>query len=395
MSDTLDRAPAINLAVGPPRPKPGILDIAPYAGGKAKAEGFDHPLKLSANENILGCSPRAQVAYAEAADRLHLYPDGRSEGLRAAVAARFGLEPERLIFGCGSDEIFTLLAQVYCEPGDNVVQGQYGFLAYRIAGRAAQAEVRFAPEPNYKLDVDEVLRKVDDRTRVVFVANPGNPTGTWNTRAEIGRLHRSLPSDAVLCLDGAYAEFVDNPDWCDGLGLARGAANVVATRTFSKAYGLAGLRVGWGYAATAIVDALDRIRAPFNVNIPAQAAALAALDDDAFLESSRALVRQERPRLAEALEALGLAVEPSQANFVLARFPTEPGRTAAEAEAALAAQGVLVRGLAVYGIGAGLRITVGLPEHNARVVELLDAFLAGGVAAGHTAAGRTAASPAG
>ena len=377
MSDTLDLAAPDLVATTRPRPKPGILDIAPYVGGKARADGFADPLKLSSNENILGCSPLARDAYIKAAGRLHLYPDGRSDGLRAGVAARHGLEPERLIFGCGSDELFTLLCQVYCEPGDNVVQGEYGFLAYRIAARAAQAEVRFAPEPQFRLDVDEVLRRVDARTRVVFVANPANPTGTWNTRAEIGRLCRALPKDVILCLDGAYAEFVDDPAWCDGLKLARGAPNVVATRTFSKAYGLAGLRVGWGYAAAPVIDALDRIRAPFNVNIPAQAAALAALDDDAFLERSRALVREERPKLAERLEALGLAVEPSEANFVLARFPTEPGRTAAEAEAFLAARGVLVRGLAGYGIGSGLRITVGLPEHNRLVVEALDEFLAG------------------
>ena len=372
MTDTLDLAPT---AVRP-RPKPGILDIAPYVGGKAKVAGFAHPLKLSSNENILGCSPLARDAYVGAADRLHLYPDGPSEGLRAAVSARFGLESERLIFGCGSDELFTLLCQVYCEPGDNIVQGQYGFLAYRIAGRAAQAEVRFAPEPRYRIDVDEVLAQVDARTRVVFIANPANPTGSWKTQPEIERLHRALPGNVILCLDGAYAEFVDDPDWCDGLQLARGAANVVATRTFSKAYGLAGLRVGWAYAPAEIVAAMDRIRAPFNVNLPAQAAALAALGDDDFLRRSRELVHAERPKLARGLEALGLTVEPSQANFVLARFPAEPGRTAAEAEAALAAQGVLVRGLAGYGIPTGLRITVGLPEHNHRVVEALDAFLA-------------------
>ena len=396
MSDILDKAPTAGApaigatpaqapaAMAPaarPRPKPGILDIAPYVGGKARAEGFAHPLKLSSNENILGCSPLAQEAYADAASSLQLYPDGPSNGLRAAVAAKHGLEPDRLIFGCGSDEIFTLLCQVYCEPGDNVVQGQYGFLAYRIAARAAQAEVRFAPEPRFKLDVDEVLARVDARTRVVFVANPANPTGTWNTRDEIVRLHEALPGDVVLCLDGAYAEFVDDPPWCDGLQMARGAHNIIATRTFSKAYGLAGLRVGWGYGPSDVVGAMDRIRSPFNVNLPAQAAALAALGDDAFLERSRDLVHAERPRLAEALERLGLVVAPSQANFVLVRFPAEPGRTAAEAEAALAVQGILVRGLAGYGIGAGLRITVGLPEHNAKVVEVLAAFLSGGPAA--------------
>ena len=372
MSETLDI-----VSPARPRPKAGILDIAPYVGGKAKAEGFSHPLKLSSNENILGCSSAARDAYLGAADRLHLYPDGRCEALRAAVAAKYALEPDRLIFGCGSDELFTLLCQVYCEPGDNVVQGQYGFLAYRIAARAAQAQVRFAPEPQFKLDVDEVLRQVDARTRVVFVANPANPTGTWNTRAEIARLQKALPPTAILCLDGAYAEFVDDGDWCDGLQLARGSANVMATRTFSKGYGLAALRVGWGYAPAAVIDALDRIRAPFNVNLPAQAAALAALGDDDFLRRSRALIREERPRLAEGLEALGLITVPSQANFTLARFPAEPGRTAAEAEAALAAQGVLLRGLTGYGVPDGLRITVGLPEHNRRVLDLLDGFLRG------------------
>ena len=264
MSDTLDIAPP----QAAPRPKPGLLDISPYVGGKAKAEGFEHPLKLSSNENILGSSVAASNAYASAGEQMHLYPDGRCESLRAAVAAKYDLEPQRLIFGCGSDELFTLLCQVYCEPGDNVVQGQYGFLAYRIAARAAQAQVRFAPEPRFKLDVDEVLRHVDERTRVVFVANPANPTGAWNTRAEITRLHSGLPGGAVLCLDGAYAEFVDDPHWCDGLDRARGAANVIATRTFSKAYGLAGLRVGWGYAPVAIIDAMDRIRAPFKCQHP-------------------------------------------------------------------------------------------------------------------------------
>jgi histidinol-phosphate aminotransferase len=377
MSDTLERAPRPAAeAPARPRPKPGILDIEPYVGGKSKAEGFREPLKLSSNENILGPSPAAQAAYAEAAPRLHLYPDGRSDALRQALATRHGIEPARLIFGCGSDEIFTLLCQTYCEPGDNVVQGQYGFLAYRIAGRAAQAEVRFAPEPQLKLDVAEVLANVDARTKVVFVANPANPTGTWNTRAEIERLHRALPPQVILCLDGAYAEFVDDPDWTDGLELARQATNVIVTRTFSKAYGLAGLRVGWGYGPAAMIDAMDRIRAPFNVNLPAQTATVAALDDDAFLQRSRALVAAERPKLAAGLEALGLAPIPSQANFLLVRFPVEPGRTAADAEAALAAQGVLVRGLGNYQLADALRITVGLPEHSARVLDILRRFLA-------------------
>jgi histidinol-phosphate aminotransferase len=359
-----------------PTPKVGILDISPYVGGKAKAEGFAEPIKLSSNENILGCSPKASAAYAAAAEHLHLYPDGRADRLRAAIAAKFDLEPERLLFGCGSDELFSLVCQTYCEPGDNIVQGQYGFLAYRIAGRAAQAEVRFAPEPEMKLDVDQVLAQVDDRTKVVFVANPSNPTGTWNPRADIERLHAGLPAHTILVLDGAYAEFASSPDYTDGLDLARGADNILVTRTFSKAYGLAALRVGWGYAPVAIADAIDRIRPPFNVNIPAQAAAVAALGDDDFIARSRDLVETWRPWLAQQLGGLGLETVPSEGNFLLTLFPQTPGRTAAEAEAFLASRGVLVRAVAGYGIPHGLRITVGREGDNRALIAGLDAFLA-------------------
>jgi histidinol-phosphate aminotransferase len=359
-----------------PAPKAGISDISPYVGGKSKAAGFAHPIKLSSNENILGCSPKASAAYAAAADQLHLYPDGRVEGLRAAIAAKFHLEPERLLFGCGSDELFSLVCQTYCEPGDNIIQGQYGFLAYRIAGRAAQAEVRFAPEPDFKLDVERVLDQVDARTKVVFVANPSNPTGTWNSRAEIERLHASLPPHTILVLDGAYAEFTASPDYTDGLDLARGGDNILVTRTFSKAYGLAALRVGWGYGPLAVVDAIDRIRPPFNVNLPAQAAAVAALADDDFIVQSRSLVETWRPWLAQQLGGLGLETIPSAGNFLLALFPQTPGRTAAEAEAFLASRGVLVRAVAGYGIPQGLRITVGREADNRALIAGLDAFLA-------------------
>ena len=362
-----------------PRPKAGILEIAPYVAGKAKAEGHANPLKLSANENVLGCSPAATQAYLAAAARLNMYPDGRSNGLREAVAAKHGLEPERLIFGCGSDEVFTLLAQTFLEPGDNAVQNRWGFFAYRIAIRSAQGQVRVAEQPGRRIDVDEMLRCVDDRTRLVFLDNPGNPTGAWIGAREVERLHRGLPADCLLVLDGAYAEYVDDPAYTDGLELARGARNVVVTRTFSKIHGLAGLRVGWGYAPEPVISAMDRIRAPFNVNLPAQEALGAALADDAFVQRSAALVREERPKLDAAVRALSNTLEtyPGQGNFVLVRFPDEPGRTAGEAEAFLAARGVLVRGLANYGLGDSVRITVGLPEQNALVAEGLRAFLAG------------------
>ncbi|HEY9233856.1 MULTISPECIES: histidinol-phosphate transaminase [Phenylobacterium] len=360
-----------------PVPKPGILDIAPYVPGKAKVEGVAHPLKLSANENILGSSPKAREAFATAFDQLQMYPDGRSNELREAIATKYGLEPERLLFGCGSDEIFQLLNQTFLEPGDNIVQGEFGFGAYAIGARACQAEVRMAPEPNYRIDVDELLKLVDARTRIVFVANPANPTGTWNLRQEIRRLHAGLPPAVVLCLDGAYAEFCDDPDYEDGMSLVREFDNVVVTRTFSKLHGLAALRVGWAYMPAEMASAVDRIRLPFNVNIPAQLAAVAALGDDDFQRRSLDLVNQWRPWLTQQLGGLGLEPLPSAANFVLVGFPTTPGRTAREADAFLSARGLITRYVAGYGLPNHLRITIGLEEHNRAVVEALSEFMRG------------------
>lgn len=360
-----------------PRPKDGILDIAPYVGGKATAAGFANPIKLSSNENILGCSPAATEAYLQAASRLRLYPDGKAGPLRAAIAERFKLEPERLVFGCGSDELFMLLSQVYLEPGDNIVQTEFAFMSYRICARACQAEVRSARQPNLRIDVDEILAQVDDRTRLVFVAVPDNPSGAWLSGAEVARLHRSLPGDVILVLDSAYYEFATDPSIADPLDFARGSENVVVTRTFSKMYGLAGLRVGWGYAAAPIVDALERIRLPFNVSIPAQEAAVAALGDDDFVARSIALVETWRPWLTQQIGGLGFEVYPTQCNFVLIRFPNTPGRTAPEAEAFLAGKGIIVRGLANYSMGEFIRISIGLEEHSRAVVEALREFAEG------------------
>jgi histidinol-phosphate aminotransferase len=359
-----------------PVPKPGIMEIHAYVPGKAKADGVEHPIKLSANENILGCSPKAREAYAGAADQLHMYPDSRTSLLRAAVAERFRLEPERLIFGQGSDEVFQLLNSVFLEPGDNIVQGEYGFAAYAIGAYACQAEMRRAKEPNYTIDVDELLACVDDRTRLVFIANPANPTGTWIPFSEIERLHAALPPSVVLVLDGAYAEFCKDPSFDVGLDLARRADNVVVTRTFSKLHGLAALRVGWGYAPAEIIAAMDRIRLPFNISIPGQAAAVAALADQDFQDRSIAHVEQWRPWLAQQLGGLGLEVVlPSAANFLLVGFPTTPGKTAKEAEAYLASRGLLVRGVGNYGLPGHVRITIGLEEHNRAVTEALGDFM--------------------
>jgi histidinol-phosphate aminotransferase len=357
-----------------PTPKSGILDIAAYVPGKSKAEGVAHPVKMSANENPLGCSPKARAAFAAAAERLSLYPDGKAGVLRAAVAAHYDLEPERLIFGCGSDEVFEDLCQAYLEPGDNVIQGQFGFAAYAIFARACQAEVRYAPMPNLRLEVDAILDLVDEKTKIVFLDNPGNPTGTFMPKDEVARLHASLPGNVVLVLDGAYGEFADDAAYSDGVELARRASNIMVTHTFSK-LGLASARVGWGYAPAQMIAAMELIRQPFNLTIAGMEAAVAMLEDQAFIEESVALVRRWRPWLTQQLGGLGLEVAPSQANFVLVRFPQTPGKTAAEADVFLAARGYIVRNTTGYGLPDCLRITIGLEEHNRAVVEVLREFL--------------------
>ena len=267
-------------------------------------------------------------------------------------------------------------SQTFLEPGDNIVQGEYGFAAFAIGARACQAEVRNAKEPNYRIDVDEILKCVDDRTRLVFLANPGNPTGTWIPFSEVARLHDALPPSVILVLDGAYAEFVDDPSFDDGLDLARTAKNVVVTHTFSKLHGLAALRIGWGYGPLEVIQAMDRIRLPFNTSIAGQRAAVAALGDKAFQQASLDLMAQWRPWLAQQLGGLGLEViGPSAANFVTARFPKTPGKTSQDADAFLASKGLLVRPIGNYGLPDHIRITIGTEAQNRAVVEALAEFM--------------------
>lgn len=361
-----------------PLPKPGIMEIHAYVPGKAKADSGAEAVKLSANENVLGSSEKAREVYVSAATQLHVYPDSRTTIVRDAIAEHYRLEPERLIFGCGSDEVFALLNQTFLEPGDNIVQGEYAFAAFAIGARACQAEVRSAREPGYRIDVDEILKCVDGRTRLVFLANPGNPTGTWIPFSEVQRLHERLPPSVVLVLDGAYSEFANDPAFDDGLDYARTSENVVVTHTFSKLHGLAALRVGWGYAPAAIAAAVDRIRLPFNVSIPAQLAAVEALKDTEFQARSIAHVDQWRAWLTQQLGGLGFeVVGPSAANFVLVGFPDRPGRTAADADAFLSARGLLTRRLLNYGMPDHLRITIGLEAHNRALVEALTDFIKG------------------
>lgn len=345
-----------------PEPKPGIEEIAPYVPGRATADGVARPLKLSANENPFGCSKAARHAYIEAADEAHLYPDANSSRLRAAVAEKFGLDPNRLVFGAGSDEIFVMAAQTYLSDGDNIVQPQYGFAAWAIAAHAAGGSVKAAAERNYCVDVDAMLAAVDGRTKLMFVANPANPTGTWLPFSEIERLHAALPGQILLVLDEAYAECaIGVAGFVDALAWAADKDNVLVTRTFSKVYGLAALRVGWGYAPQHVADAMNKIRLPFSVPRAGEAAAAAALSDEAFTERSVAHFIAGRARLARGLADLGLPTLPSATNFVTVSFASAPF-AAKEVYEALAKRGVLVRWLANYGMPDWLRISIGEDE---------------------------------
>jgi len=357
-----------------PTPKPGILDIAPYVGGKSRIEGVAEPMKLSSNENMLGAGEKAREAYEAAVRNIHIYPDGRATKLRQAVAEHHGLEPERLIFGNGSDEVFALLNQTYLTPGDNIVTGQYGFLAYRISAKANQAEVKLAPEPEFKATPEALLEQVDERTRIVYVSSPSNPTGSYNTGEEIRRLHEGLRPDILLVIDEAYAEYVTEPDWETSFPLARDSDNVVVTRTFSKIHGLGGLRIGFGYAPLKVAEAVDRIRLPFNVSVPGIEAAVAALGDEAHQKASRELIHTWRPRLTQAIRGFGFDVLPSAGNFVLVRFKDVDQST--RANDYLNSKGIIVRPVGGYGLPDCLRITVGTEDQNRAVIDALSEFAA-------------------
>lgn len=358
------------------KPVPGILDIAPYVGGRSHAAGTGPAFKLSSNETPLGPSPRAVRAFREAGDTLHLYPDGSATALREAIGATWAIDPARIVCGNGSDEILHLLPQVYAGPGDEVIHSAHGFLVYPIATRAAGATPVSIPEPALRTDVDAILARAGARTKIVFVANPNNPTGSYNTRAELVRLREGLPRDCLLVIDAAYAEYVDKPDYESGLDLVAAYENTVMTRTFSKIYGLASLRIGWGYGPPDVVDALNRVRGPFNVSAPAQAAAVAALADRDHLARSAAHNAQWRDWLATHLAALGLKVRPSVANFLLVEFPAVGRHTAAAADAFLLDRGIILRSVSAYGLPNALRISVGTDEGNRAAVAALGEFLA-------------------
>ena len=359
-----------------PVPRPGIMEISPYVGGRSSAGGHTNTIKLSSNESALGPSPKAQDAYRELAGSLHRYPDGGATALRSALGALHGIDADRIVCGNGSDELLQLLAHAYAGPGDEVIYCRHGFLVYALATLAVGATPVVAPETDYTADVDAILSRVSERTRIVYLANPNNPTGTYIPRGELRRLWGGLPEHVVLVVDSAYAEFATADDYDSGLELAGMALNVVMTRTFSKAYGLAALRLGWAYAAPAIVDVIHRIRGPFNANAAALAAALAALEDQDHVVRTRRHNEACLDALAARLAACGLHAVPSVCNFLLVRFPDEPGRDAAAADRFLTERGVVARRMEPYRLADCLRITVGLESENEAVAQGLEAFMA-------------------
>lgn len=362
---------------GGPRPRPGVLDINKYVGGGDGLDGTRQVINIASNESALGASPLAIEAFVKAGRVLHLYPDGESRRLRQGLARHHGLEVDRIICGAGSDELLTLLGRAYAGPGDEIVFSAHGFMMYSIIARSVGAKPVAAAERDLKADVDAILACVNERTRIVFLANPNNPTGTYLPRQEVARLRAGLSQDTLLVLDAAYAEFMHQDDYDAGAGLVGANENVVMVRTFSKVYGLAALRVGWMYCPGPVADAIDRIRSPFNLNAPAQAAACAALDDVAHTQRVIANNDKVRPWFVGQVEALGLTVNPSVGNFVLVRFPEQAGADAAAAYEALLAGGVVSRRMGGYGLPASLRMSIGSEADMARVVQVLGKFQAG------------------
>ena len=357
-----------------PQPRASLLQIPPYVAGRSKVAGLAKVIKLSSNESALGASPKAIEAVRAGADGMFRYPDSSVAELRSVLAAANGIAADRIVCGDGSDELLHLLGMAYAAPGDEVLYSQHGFVVYPMVAHAAGATPVQSAERGCVVDVDAMQAKVTPRTRIVFVANP-NSTGSYLPESEIARLHAGLPPHVLLVLDAAYAEFAEMPDYDAGIRLVNKHANVVMTRTFSKAYGLAGLRLGWAYCSPAIADVLNRLRAPFNVTLPAQQAGVAAVKDAAFLEQVRAHNRRWRPWLEAEMKRLGLQPVPSAANFVLTRFPGGAAQ-AEDANAFLTQRGILVREMKAYGLGDCLRITVGLEDELKALVQALAEFLA-------------------
>jgi histidinol-phosphate aminotransferase len=359
--------------VSAPKPRPEVFSVASYVGGESALPGVTRVIKLSSNEGAFGPPPGAVKALAESAGALHRYPDGASTKIRAAIGEAFHLDPARIVCGNGSDELLTLLIQAYGGPGTELIMSAHGFGVYEISGKIAGCTVLKAPEQNLTADVDAILALVTQATTLVVLANPNNPTGTLVSNAEMARLRASLPAHVLLVIDAAYGEYVEGYD--GGAALVDAGENTVMTRTFSKIFGLGGARLGWCYAPPAIVDVLNRVRAPFNVSLAAAAAGIAALAEPGWVEAGRAHNTQARERLAQRLNQAGIKTHPSVGNFLLADFGT-PERAAA-ADAFLRRRGIIVRHVRSYGLPECLRITIGTDEECNLAATALNDFMHG------------------
>ena len=360
-----------------PTAKPWVLDIAAYVAGEGSGASGQRLVKLSSNENPLGPSPRATDAFRQSADHLGLYPDGAAAGLRGAIASVHEIDPDRIVCGAGSDELIALLCQAYCASGDEVLHSAHGFAMYAISARAAGAAPVAAPERALTADPEALLAAITDKTRIIFLANPNNPTGTYLDRAALTAFADAIPSSTLLVLDGAYAEYMRADDYECGLKLAETRANVVTTRTFSKIHGLAALRVGWLYGPPSVVDAVHRVRGPFNVSAPALAAAEAAVRDVHYAGACAIQNEVWRDWLTKELRRIGLETPDSHANFVLPRFAANGPNSAAAADAFLRTRGYVVRRMESYGLPDRLRITVGASNDMVGVAAALSAFMTG------------------
>lgn len=359
-----------------PLPRPSILSIEPYVGGESKVPGVNRIVKLSSNEGAFGPPPSAIEAMVAAAREMHRYPDGGAAALREAIGKRFGLDPARIVCGNGSDEIIQHLILAYGGEGTELVMSAHGFVMYDISGRYAGCRVIKAPERNLTADVDAMLAAVGPRTKLVFLANPNNPTGSMLPASDVARLRAGLREDILLVLDAAYAEYVTDPAYDSGVKLVdAGPGHTVMTRTFSKIFGLGGVRLGWAYAPAAVIDVLNRVRGPFNVNASAMAAGIAAVSEAGWVETSIAHNTEWRAKLADALRKAGLTVHPSEGNFLLVDFGT--AERAKAADAALRARGVIARSVAAYDLARCLRVTVGTAEECGMVIEALTEFARG------------------
>src|ERR1700704_2107586 len=358
-----------------PQPRPGVLAIDPYVPGKSTAPGVARVFKLSSNETPLGPSPKAVAAYRAVAEHLEDYPDGASTALRETIGRAFGPDPGRIVCGAGSDDLLNLIADAYLCDGDEAIHTTHGFLVYPIATLGSGAKPIVAAGKDYTADVDAMLAALSERTKVVFLANPNNPTGTYVPFDEVRRLHRGLPPHVLLVLDAAYAEYVRRNDYEAGIELVATSQNVVMLRTFSKIHGLAALRLGWMYGPEHIVDALNRIRGPFNCNTAAIAAGIAAIEDTAHQGRSRGHNTRWLAWLTEEIGKLGLEVTPSAANFVLIHFPATKGKTAQDADRFLTTRGLILRQVGAYKLPHALRMTVGSEEANRLAVAALGDFL--------------------